>query len=39
VSGFEASNGWLHCWKEGYELSYKKMHGEATDADLESAET
>ena len=38
MSGFEASHGWLHWWKERYGLSYKKMHREATDADLESAE-
>ena len=38
VPGFEAYNGWLYRWKEHHDLSYKKMHGESSDADLKSAE-
>ena len=38
VPDFEATNGWLYRWKERHNLSYKKLHGESADADLESAE-
>jgi len=34
---FEATDGWLHRWKQRHSLCYAKLHGEAGDADTEAA--
>ena len=34
---FEPSNGWLLCWKQANNISFKKFHGESTSADHGSA--
>ena len=38
LQGFEATNGWLHRWKERHSLVYKKLHGESADADHQAAD-
>lgn len=37
ITDFKATNGWLCRWKERNQISFKKIHGEASDADEAAA--